>query len=248
MKSLSLSLSLFSFSMATHSSVSSCVQKSNFGLIYKNWESCFQCLKHLFWLRPFSHFLILQRDKASWENNFYTLIWRKTLELYFNLHVPSARYCPEQPEVAKATILGTEPLHTNFWVGMFSFLMGMYRSREKTAELCSGYAELVFLPLPVLRWLLSSSYEHCVKVEVLVVPPTSFCWEAETVVNLSSSLGCAFGHAHAVVTRGGQRTLGMVSFLPPRALQDGTRVVGLVGSALTSWAFSPAPLWFNYAY
>lgn len=94
------------------------------------------------------------RQRASWENNFYTLIWRKTLELYFNLHVPSARYRPEQPEVAKATILGTEPLHTNFWVGMFSFLMGMYRSREKTAELWSGYAELVFLPLPVLRWLL----------------------------------------------------------------------------------------------
>lgn len=91
-----------------------------------------------------------------------------------------------------------------------------------------------FSTIASLEVTASSSYEHCVKVEVLVVPPTSFCWEAETVVNLSSSLGCAFEHAHAVVTRGGQGTLGMVSFLPPRALQYGTRVVGLVGSALTS--------------
>lgn len=197
------------------------MQKSNFRLCLPELGVLgFQYSKHIFWLHPFSHFLIHSKIKASWENNFYTLIWRKTLELYSTfmspVHVSPEHLLTAEVCAAPAVVLGT-------WIFTYKLLGGhafislvACRSGENTAELwcscaglfiCSCQSRVTSLMCLLVvcesqsasvhphRFLLTGGWDHCTD-----------CFSVYIMHLDMRRPQCSWGGQRALV--------GVVSFLP----------------------------------
>lgn len=138
----------------------------------------FQYLKHIFWLHPFSHFLIRQQDKKLAERIIFIHWFEEKLWSCVQPSCPLVHVSPEHLLVAEAyadpgVVLDTWIFTYRLLGGHVFISLGVCRSGENTAELWYGCAGWLLCSCHGLGWLLSCACTERMKVEVPAFIPTA---------------------------------------------------------------------------